>query len=585
MSDNSAIEWTNASWNPVTGCTRLSAGCDHCYAERFSERFRDVPGHPFEPGFDLTLRPERLGQPERWRRPRLIFVNSMSDLFHKNIPAEFLGRVFDVMEKVDRHVYQVLTKRSSLMRSFVNRRYAGKAPPSHIWLGVSIENASTLSRLRHLKQTNAAVRFVSFEPLLGPVGAVDLTGIHWVIAGGESGPGARKVDIEWLREIRDRCQAERVAFFFKQWGGRSPKSLGNELDNRHWLEYPDHPRDSRDGGRKGASWADGRLRAAGAPPEDDGETMDVGLWAKEKLACLEKCLQAYTKNLRKKKFKGYFYVDAFAGPGSLKVRKQESDRVDRRKVPIWVEAIYPEVATHTTDDADKEQHVDDADEEQYIAGSPRVALEIEPPFTDYVFVEKNDDRIAALRTLKQQNEAPGKRIHIRTGDCNDYLHELLRCNRGQWRHWRGFVFLDPFGMQVPWNTIAALAETKAIDVFINFPAGMAIQRLLNRRGDFTAEVRNKLDWYFGTDEWFDQIYCEYNSLFDKPVFKKDAKARDTLVKWYCDRLKNVFGYVSSAREIQIQDGHPLYYLIYAGPNQARAHRAGKILKKDARRVI
>ena len=238
MSDNSAIEWTNASWNPVTGCTKLSAGCNHCYAERFSERFRDVPGHPFESGFDLRLRPERLDQPARWRRPRFIFVNSMSDLFHKNIPGEFLGRVFDTMEQVDRHVYQVLTKRSSLMRSFVNRRYAEKPPPAHIWLGVSIENASTLGRLRHLKQTRAAVRFVSFEPLLGSVGEVDLTGIHWVIAGGESGPGARPVDVEWLREIRDRCQAGRVAFFFKQWGGRSPKSGRNELDGRQWQEYP-----------------------------------------------------------------------------------------------------------------------------------------------------------------------------------------------------------------------------------------------------------------------------------------------------------------------------------------------------------
>ena len=143
------------------------------------------------------------------------------------------------------------------MRSFVNRRYASRPPPPHIWLGVSIEDASTLGRLRHLKQTSAAVRFVSFEPLIGPVGAVDLTGIHWVIAGGESGPGARKVNIEWLREIRDRCQAERVAFFFKQWGGRrSPKSGGNELDDRQWLEYPGHHRESRDGGRKGPSWAE-----------------------------------------------------------------------------------------------------------------------------------------------------------------------------------------------------------------------------------------------------------------------------------------------------------------------------------------
>ena len=238
MSDHSAIEWTNASWNPVTGCTKLSAGCDHCYAERFAERFRGVAGHPFEHGFDLTLRPERLDQPARWRRSRLIFVNSMSDLFHKSVPTAFIGRVFDAMEEAHWHTYQVLTKRSSLMRNFVNKRYGGKPAPPHIWLGVSIEDKTALSRLRHLKQTNACVRFVSFEPLLGPIGDVDLTGIDWAIAGGESGPGARPVEADWLRHIRDDCRCQGVAFFFKQWGGRTPKAGGNVLDGRRWLEYP-----------------------------------------------------------------------------------------------------------------------------------------------------------------------------------------------------------------------------------------------------------------------------------------------------------------------------------------------------------
>ena len=196
MARSSTIEWTQGTWNPVTGCTKISAGCDHCYAERFSERFRGVEGHPFEVGFDLTLRPERLDQPKRWRRPQLIFVNSMSDLFHKEIPNDYIHRVFDSMESADRHIYQVLTKRSSLMRDFVNRRYSDRPAPKHIWLGVSIENASTMSRLRHLKQTNASVRFVSFEPLLGPLGSLDLADIHWVIAGGESGPAARPVKVE-----------------------------------------------------------------------------------------------------------------------------------------------------------------------------------------------------------------------------------------------------------------------------------------------------------------------------------------------------------------------------------------------------
>ena len=258
MAENSAIEWTNATWNPVTGCSKLSAGCDHCYAERFSERFRGVPGHPFEPGFDLTLRPERLQQPRHWRRPRLIFVNSMSDLFHKNIPKEFVESVFDTMETADWHVYQVLTKRSSLMRDFVNQRYAECKAPRHIWLGVSIENASALGRLRHLKQTNSGTRFVSFEPLLGPLGDMDLAGIHWVIAGGESGPGARHIDIEWVREIRDRCLDQDVAFFFKQWGGRTPKAGGNTLDGRQWLEYPNSA---------GFNQPEHRLIAAGSPHE------------------------------------------------------------------------------------------------------------------------------------------------------------------------------------------------------------------------------------------------------------------------------------------------------------------------------
>ena len=249
MSRKSTIEWTNSTWNPVTGCTKVSAGCDHCYAERLSERFRGVEGHPFESGFDLTLRPKRLEQPMQWRRPQLIFVNSMSDLFHKDIPTEYIERVFDTMERADWHVYQVLTKRSSLMRRFVQERYQGQAAPAHIWLGVSVENHAALTRLRHLQQTNASVRFVvadhpvavfdSFEPLLGPIGAVDLEDIHWVIVGGESGPGARPVRAEWVRALRDQCQAQRVAFFFKQWGGRTPKAGGNTLDGRQWLEYPD----------------------------------------------------------------------------------------------------------------------------------------------------------------------------------------------------------------------------------------------------------------------------------------------------------------------------------------------------------
>jgi len=238
VADQSAIEWTDATWNPVTGCTKITAGCDNCYAERFAERFRGVPGHPFENGFDLTLRPDRIDQPMRWKRGRMIFVNSMSDLFHKDVPREFVDRVFDTMEAADQHIFQVLTKRSSRMRDFLSQRYADKLPPNHIWNGVSVEDYRGATRVQHLRDAPSAVRFLSIEPLIGAVGAIDLTGIHWVIAGGESGPNARVMHIDWAREIRDACRAQEVAFFFKQWGGFRPKSGGRELDGREWNDMP-----------------------------------------------------------------------------------------------------------------------------------------------------------------------------------------------------------------------------------------------------------------------------------------------------------------------------------------------------------
>jgi protein gp37 len=247
MADKTAIEWTDATWNPVTGCTKISAGCDNCYAERFSERFRDTPGHYFKSGFDLTLRPQRLDQPLAWKQPRRIFVNSMSDLFHKSVPVDYINSVFDVMERAGQHVYQVLTKRSSLLRNFVNARYGNGSAPDHIWLGVSIESPKYLVRLEHLKQTRAAVRFLSFEPLIERMGTVEMSGIKWAIVGGESGHGARPIDPMWVRELRDQCRRQNVAFFFKQWGGRTPKAQGNTIDGRQWLDFPDK------GGRRGTA--------------------------------------------------------------------------------------------------------------------------------------------------------------------------------------------------------------------------------------------------------------------------------------------------------------------------------------------
>lgn len=236
MPGPSAIEWTQSTWNPITGCTKVSPGCAHCYAETFAERWRGIPGHAYEQGFDLRLWPERLEHPFRWKKPRVIFVNSMSDMFHEDVPADFIAEVFDVMASADQHVYQILTKR--------HERMAELAPdlpwPPHVWMGVTIENRRFVSRADYLRQVPAAVRFISAEPLLGYLEGLDLTDIDWVIAGGESGPKYRPVKAEWIRDVRDRCEREGAAFFFKQWGGNRAKSGGRELDGREYNAMPPH---------------------------------------------------------------------------------------------------------------------------------------------------------------------------------------------------------------------------------------------------------------------------------------------------------------------------------------------------------
>ncbi|MEP2983719.1 MAG: phage Gp37/Gp68 family protein [Sulfitobacter sp.] len=238
MAQNSKIEWTDATWNPVTGCTKVGPGCDNCYAERFAERWRGIKSHPYEQGFDLRLWPSRLEQPTRWRKPRMIFVNSMSDLFHKGIDRSYIDKVFEAMEAADWHVYQVLTKRSSLMRNYLKKRYDDRPVPPHIWLGVSVEDAVHKGRIQHLREINSVARFVSFEPLLGPIGEVDLTGVAWAIVGGESGPRARPMRAEWATELRVACERSDAAFFFKQWGGARPKSGGRILDGEEWNGFP-----------------------------------------------------------------------------------------------------------------------------------------------------------------------------------------------------------------------------------------------------------------------------------------------------------------------------------------------------------
>jgi protein gp37 len=239
MSDNSKIEWTDATWNPVRGCTKISPGCKHCYAATFAERFRGVPGHPYEQGFDLRLVPEKVVEPLKWTKPKMIFVNSMSDLFHEQVPDEYIELGVEVMAAANWHTFQVLTKRSERMRDLLKTKLKSAAKLSHIWWGVSVENKKHgLPRIDHLREAGPAMSFLSIEPLLEDIGRLNLGGINWVIVGGESGAGARPMSADWVLSIRDQCQRARVPFFFKQWGGVRKKLAGRELDGQTYDAFP-----------------------------------------------------------------------------------------------------------------------------------------------------------------------------------------------------------------------------------------------------------------------------------------------------------------------------------------------------------
>lgn len=239
MSDGSAIEWTDATWNPVRGCSKISPGCKHCYAETLAERFRGVPGHPYEQGFDLLLVPNKLFDPFLWSRSRRIFVNSMSDLFQEKVPSDYVTQVFEIMAAADWHIYQVLTKRARRLRELTLQMPGRLVESKHIWLGVSVEDRKYgLPRIDELRAARAAVRFLSVEPLLQDLGKIDLHGIDWVIVGGESGPGARPMAEKWVLSLRDQCLAANVPFFFKQWGGVLKARTGRTLQGQFHDDYP-----------------------------------------------------------------------------------------------------------------------------------------------------------------------------------------------------------------------------------------------------------------------------------------------------------------------------------------------------------
>ncbi len=235
MSTQSSIEWTECTWNPVSGCTKISPGCAHCYAERMAKRLQAMGQYRYRNGFKVTVHPEAIEEPYQWKKPRVVFVNSMSDLFHEDIPANYIQSIFEVMNNTPRHTYQILTKRSE--------RLAELAPilnwSENIWMGVTVENNRYLHRVDHLRQVEAHIRFLSLEPLLGPLDELNLHRINWVIVGGESGPNARPIKEEWVLTIKNKCIFSDVPFFFKQWGGFNKKKNGRMLEGRQWDELPD----------------------------------------------------------------------------------------------------------------------------------------------------------------------------------------------------------------------------------------------------------------------------------------------------------------------------------------------------------
>jgi three-Cys-motif partner protein len=567
MADKSKIEWTDATWNPVRGCTKISPGCAHCYAETFAERFRGVPGHPYEQGFDLRLVPEKLLEPLRWTCPRMIFVNSMSDLFHKEVSDAYVEMVAYVMRTANWHTYQVLTKRSERLSQMLRTELREYAEEPHIWWGVSVENRRHgLPRIKHLRDTPAAVRFLSIEPLLEDLGAVDLRGISWVIVGGESGHGARPMQPEWVRSIRDQCADAGVPFFFKQWGGAVKSLTGRELDGRTHDATPEPSPHAiatasvrgeyirRLESHIGATFR----RKESRPLIPSLQKFGGRTWTQDKLDRVRKYLAAYSTIMKKRPFR-YAYIDGFAGTGYHELKTDESECGS-----LFAELEEPAVA-------------------EFLDGSARMALQVEPRFHRYIFIEKSRKKTAELEKLRDQFPDKAADIIIEKAEANAYLQKL--CAK-PWKDRRAVLFIDPFGMQLSWETLDAIAKTQAIDTWILIPVS-AVNRLLKRDGDIPPSWRRRLDTMFGETAWFDVFFPEQRL----PLLDEDATIRrkvadpELIGKYFNQRLESIFaGVAPNPYTLKNTQGAPLFLLCFAAANphavKPALRIAQDILKRD-----
>ncbi|GEM_PF-215701 len=547
MGENTTIEWTESTWNPVTGCTKVSPGCAYCYAERITRR---RGGDPFLPKYsNVRLHEERLSLPLQWKRSKMIFTCSMSDLFHEEVPFWFISEVFEVMKQASWHTFQVLTKRSDRMAEF----FRGWGPaPCNVWLGVSAENQRFANvRIPILIDIPATVHFVSCEPLLGQIDLskwLGASGINWVIAGGESGgPEKRRLvercqhkattqdnhqcdncdqtgwvpkahAVEWVRILREQCVSAETSFFFKQWGGPRPGSAGRMIDGCQWNQWP--------GG--------GRMA-----------TIDnVGPWSLDKLNMLTEYLQAYARIMQNQKrtwLRQFHYIDAFAGSGFVRRRDEDADR----------------------------------DIKQYLEGSALRALRCEPPFDRLWFIERNEIRAQTLYEINEEQRAQD-RVSMLVGDANNRVQQVV--SRLNPRNERGLVFLDPYGLQIEWETVSALGQAGIFDVFINFSL-MGIMRNLTRRSSPSQAFRQTLRKVMQDDSWVDNLYVTQSRLWDDPMMQRGEMASARLAEQYTDLLRTEFKYVSDYMIMKNSTGGAIYALIFASPNETAKNIMNDIIRK------
>ena len=438
MSDKSKIEWTDATWNPVRGCTKVSPGCVHCYAETFAERFRGVPGHPFEFGFDLRLVPEKLGDPLRWRAPRMVFVNSMSDLFHDGVPDQYVTAVAKVMAAADWHTFQVLTKRAERLASLLEGDLSFAAQCRNIWWGVSVENRKHgLVRIEHLRRAPAAVRFLSIEPLLEDLGRLDLRGIDWVIVGGESGPGARPMSVDWVRGIRDQCRGAGVPFFFKQWGGVVRKRETGETARRADLQ-PVSPAFKSCAARRqragdGATRVDARERVVGmrwrrtTPTVGREQTLVKHFILRKYLSRFAPIVLSHWNSIS--------YVDCFSGPWNAC-----TDDLRDTSFSIALEELRRA----------RDHHAD---------SRRQVGLRC-------FFLERNADAYARLKAYA--DAVDDAEVETRNAILEESVDAILDLVRREGRQTFPFIFIDPTGWTgFAMDTIAPLLSVEPGEVLIN----------------------------------------------------------------------------------------------------------------------